>query len=77
VNVLSIVRNTRIRERDAKRDAQRRNATAASRHSWRVKLTARERRSSFAILIAFTLHLQIGHGTDGLPDERQRDSIKW
>jgi len=63
VNVLSIVRNTRIRERDAKRDAQRHNATATSRPSWRVKLTARERRSSFAILITFALYLQIATDT--------------
>jgi len=76
VNVLSIIRNTRIRERDAKRDAQRRNAAAASRHSWRVKLTARKRRSHIN-RIRSSFADRDGHGTDGLPDERQRDSIKW
>jgi len=69
MNVLSIVRNTRIRERDAKRDAMRRNATASPRRTWR---------SSFAVIncIYASVADPDEHGTERVRDEWQRDSIK-
>jgi len=53
---LSVARNA---ENSFEHELTSRVGRAASPHRfWRVKLTARETRSYFAILITFTFHLQ-------------------